>query len=144
MKSVLLLFVCSLFVFSATESRGQDAPKRNVTYENLQVGQWYNFYFLKGRSPFTRASAENKHAKTSLTIHAAKIVSKKSKSDVTITFPKRMDDHLAILSARAKDEKEAGAATVEGPHFKRWEREITEWKTIPIDLKNVKRISRMP
>ena len=99
-----------------------------------------------GHSPFSKAkaTARNKRAKTSVTTRAAKVVSKKSKSDVKITFPKRIDDHLSILSARAKDVKETGSATVKGLNFKKWEREVTEWKTIPIDLKYIKRISRMP
>ena len=139
MKSLLLLFVLSAF-----GSIAQEAPKKNLTFEDLRVGHWYNFYFAKGHSPFAKASAKSKHAKTSLTVHAAKVVSKKSKAEVKVMFPKQFDDHLSILSARAKDASESGSATVDGLNFKRWESEITEWKTMPIDLKHVKRISRMP
>jgi hypothetical protein len=144
MKSLLFLLLCSVFVLSASDSIAQEAPKKNLAFEDLQVGHWYNFYFVKGHSPFATASAKSKHAKTSVTVHAAKVVSKKSKAEVKVMFPKQFDDHLSILSARAKDASESGSATVDGLNFKRWESEITKWKTIPIGLKHVRRISRMP
>ena len=136
MKSLLLVLLSSVFVFSASDSLGKDTLKRNLAYEDLQVGHWYNFYFLKGHSSFAKATVECKRAKTSVNVHAAKVVSKKSKSEVTITFPKGADDHLSNLSARAKDAKETGSATVEGLNFKKWERTINEWSTVFIDLKN--------
>ena len=144
MKSLLLVLLSSVFVFSASNSLGKDTLKRNLVYEDLQVGHWYNFYFLKGHSPFAKATVESKRAKTSVTVHAAKVVSKQSKSGVKIPFPKGVDDHLSILSARAKDAKEAGSATVEGLNFKIWERTITKWATVSIDFKDLKQISRMP
>ncbi|MCH1502246.1 MAG: hypothetical protein L7V86_01555 [Verrucomicrobiales bacterium] len=86
MKSLLLVLLSSVFVFSASDSFGKDTLKRNLAYEDLQVGHWYNFYFLKGHSSFAKATVECKRAKTSVNVHAAKVVSKKSKSEVTITF----------------------------------------------------------
>jgi hypothetical protein len=144
----LSILIFALAVFSSAAGADRLANELNgtksVAYADLKVGTWYNFYFVEGRSPFPTASSRSDLAASKLTIHAAKIVAKSSESEIRITFPELSSEHLAILKARAKDHADTGSATTSGEAFKKWEKSISEWKTVSINLEHVDRITLLP
>lgn len=125
MNRLPIALLASVALFLNTTHAEDDSPPRNAPEarsEFLQSGQWWNLYCDEDNDPLHRS------------IRAVKVIqlSGTHPSWVQIAFPKDTKEHFSILQPAADahddDAVDLDAAIAE------WERGVTEWKVIWINL----------
>lgn len=132
---VALLTSVALFVTAAqAQAASRPDAAADAQSEFLEAGQWWNLFFAEGNDPLRRGTGS---------INAVKIVQlrKTHPSWVQIAFPKNRKEHFGIFGPAAKahddDSIDLEAALAD------WEKGITQWKVIWINLDFVVYMSKV-
>ena len=137
MKNLPIALLASVVLFVNAVQAQDDSPSNTAPEARpgfLQPGQWWNLYFAEGNDPLKRGA---------VLIHAVKIVqfSERHPSWVQIAIPKNRIKHFSIFGPAAKahddDSIDLDAALAD------WEKSITEWKVIWINLDFVVHITKV-
>ncbi len=134
-RMILCFAVIACFAHAA---RGQETAPGNsasdTQAEFLQPGTWWNLYFDKDNDPL-------KHGDRS--VKAVKIIqlSEKHPGWVQIAFPKTWDEHISIIGPAAAAHDDA-SVDIE-PKLKTWEKSVTQWRVIWVNLEFVVYMSKV-
>lgn len=119
----------------ANPAAGQDgsssAKAADLTNGFLQPGEWWNLYSDHENDPLKRS------------VRAVKIIqlNKQHASWVQITFPEDRDEHVSIFGPAAK--VHGGGTIGLDAALAKWEKGITDWRTMWINLDFVVHMSKV-
>lgn len=140
MKSLPVTLLASVVLF-VSPAQAQDDSSANNKAETgscfLDPGEWWNLYFDESNDPTLKKDPLKR------SINAVKIiqVSQTHPNWVQIAFPKERKEHFSIFGPAAKAHRNPSinfqAALAE------WERSISEWKSIWINLYFVVHMSKV-
>lgn len=131
----LPIFLLASVVLLVTPAVGQDVSSSSEATDKrsgfLQPDEWWNLYFDDGINPLKRS------------VRAVKIVqlSEHHPSWVQIAFPKDREVHFSIFGPAAKAHDDSGIDL--NAALAKWEKGITEWKTMWINLDFVVHVTKV-
>lgn len=130
--SAIAVAAVTWIAFSAATLAQLVPPRDDLQASSfLLANRWYDFDFVKGAAPNYGPGTEP------LALPTVKIVRVINESWVEIAFPLSRKQHLGLLNARSADDRYSGRATVDGRVFVDWEKSITEWRVLWVNLQHV-------
>ncbi|MEQ8849807.1 hypothetical protein [Botrimarina sp.] len=136
MRSAFLVLSATLAasVFAQSDEFTERAEPPRPTAEFMQPGEWWNLYFVEGGGPLDRGR---------VTYHACGVLAfaKDRPNWVLVRWPAKEEDHVSLVRAVIGAREGSGVSLKEA--IGAWEKGISRWRTMWVNLDHVSHASRV-